>query len=57
MGRLDHGKHGAVHRLSSVQEALLLSPTQGRPGTNGLKGEKGEPGDASLGFSTRVSVL
>lgn len=24
---------------------------------NGLKGEKGEPGDASVGFSLRVSVL
>lgn len=24
---------------------------------NGLKGEKGEPGDASVGFSARVSVL
>lgn len=46
-----------MYGLSSAQQALLLYSAQGRPGTNGLKGEKGEPGDASLGFSMRVSVL
>lgn len=46
-----------MHNLPSAQQALPLSSVQGRPGTNGLKGEKGEPGDASLGFSMRVSVL
>ena len=45
-----------MHGLSSTQQALLLCSAQGRPGTNGLKGEKGEPGDASLGFSMRGSV-
>lgn len=46
-----------MNGLSTAQQALLLYSAQGRPGTNGLKGEKGEPGDASLGFSMRVSVL
>lgn len=46
-----------MYGLSSTQQALLICSAQGRPGTNGLKGEKGEPGDASLGFSMRVSVL
>lgn len=45
-----------MYGLSNAPQALLFYSAQGRPGTNGLKGEKGEPGDASLGFSMRVSV-
>lgn len=42
--------------LPAPSSRPLHSP-QGRPGMNGFKGEKGEPGDASVGFGARVSVL
>lgn len=42
--------------LASTQQLPQHSP-QGRPGMNGFKGEKGEPGDVSIGFGARVSIL